>query len=409
MTNEEALPKGRGPATRIPTDELARAARFESMLQNAPTNVMFADRDFVIQYMNPASLETLRTLEEYLPVPADQVVGSSLDIFHKNPSYQRGILASESNLPRQANINVGPETLDLLVSPIRDKDGNYIGAMATWEVITEKLRNEKLAQEAAADSAAVNEVLQALQGASSADEAARLALDTVRASFGWAYGSYWKVDDSDRKLKFVLESGDAGEEFRRVTLTASFAEGVGLSGRAWRSRDLYFTRDIGEMTDCCRAPVARRIGVKSGVWFPLIVGGEVVGAMDFFATETLDPSPGRLDALRNVGRMVSQAIGKVVAQEREREAAEALRRNVDLILDMVNAAAGDLTREVTGKGDDAIGQMGESLDKFFSDLRRPVGAIAQNATTVSSASEQLTGVSEQMGANAAETSAQATW
>ena len=36
---------------------------------------MFADRDFVIRYMNPQSLETLRTLEEHLPVPADQIVG----------------------------------------------------------------------------------------------------------------------------------------------------------------------------------------------------------------------------------------------------------------------------------------------------------------------------------------------
>jgi methyl-accepting chemotaxis protein len=393
------------------TDKLrleSEMAQVRSMMDNAPTNMMFADRDLVIRYMNPASLNTLRTLQEFLPVPADQIVGSSLDIFHKNPSYQRGILGSESNLPRRANIQVGPETLDLLVSPIKDKDGNHIGAMASWEVITEKLRNEKLAAEAAADTAALNEVLQALQGAESPEQAAKIALDTVRASFGWAYGSYWKVDDSDRTLKFAVESGDAGEEFRRVTMSASFAEGVGLSGRTWRQRDLYFTKDIGEMTDCVRAPVAQRIGVKSGVCFPIIVGGEVLGTMDFFATETLDPSPARLDALRNVGRMVSSAIERVLGQEREREAAEVLRRNVDLILDVVNAAAaGDLTREVTVKGDDAIGQMGESLDKFFSDLRRSVGAIAQNATSVSSASEQLTGVSEQMGANAAETSAQA--
>src|SRR5205823_5261344 len=88
------------------------------------------------------SLNTLRTLQEHLPVPVDQLVGSNLDIFHKDPSYQRGILASESNLPRRANIKVGPETLDLLVTAIRDKDGNHIGAMATWEVITDKLRLE---------------------------------------------------------------------------------------------------------------------------------------------------------------------------------------------------------------------------------------------------------------------------
>jgi truncated hemoglobin YjbI len=129
----------KAPAQAQPThDDVASfALRFDSMLENAPTNVMFADRDMVIRYMNPASLDTLRGLEEHLPVKADDIVGSSLDIFHKDPSYQRKILADDKQLPRRANIQVGPETLDLLVSPIRDETGAYIGAMATWEVITD--------------------------------------------------------------------------------------------------------------------------------------------------------------------------------------------------------------------------------------------------------------------------------
>ncbi len=118
-------------------------AIYRSMAETAPTNLMFADRDMVIQYMNPASLNTLRTLEEHLPVPADEVVGSSLDIFHKDPSYQRGILADQDNLPRRAQIKVGPETLDLLVTAMTDADGTFVGAMATWEVITEKIRLDR--------------------------------------------------------------------------------------------------------------------------------------------------------------------------------------------------------------------------------------------------------------------------
>ncbi len=135
----------------------AEVARVTSMMENSPTNMMFADRDFVITYMNPASLNTLRGLEEFLPIPADEIVGSSLDIFHKTPSYQRGILSDESNLPRQANIKVGPETLDLSVSAIRDAKGEYIGAMATWSVVTEKLRleEEKAARDAAEREAAL--------------------------------------------------------------------------------------------------------------------------------------------------------------------------------------------------------------------------------------------------------------
>jgi GAF domain-containing protein len=109
-------------------------------------------------------------------------------------------------------------------------------------------------------------------------------------------------------LRFVVESGDAGPEFRQVTQAASFAEGVGLSGRAWRAWELVFVPDLAELTDCVRAPAAGRAGVKSGLCFPITAAGRVIGTMDFFATETLTPRPARLDALRTVGRLVSAAM-----------------------------------------------------------------------------------------------------
>ncbi|HWJ81074.1 MAG TPA: methyl-accepting chemotaxis protein [Nocardioides sp.] len=383
-------------------------ARITSMMENSPTNMMFADRDFVITYMNPASLATLTRLEEHLPVKAADVVGSSLDVFHKTPDYQRGVLADEANLPRRANISVGPETLDLLVSAIRDADGTYIGAMATWEVVTDKLRVERERAESAADTAAVNQILSALSTINDVDTAVQTALDTVRREFGWAYGSFWKIDPADRKLKFDRESGDAGPEFRKVTLEASFAEGVGLSGRAWAQRDLYFTRDIGEMTDCVRAPVAQQVGVKSGVCFPIVVGGEVVGTMDFFATETLDPTAQRLDSLRNVGRLVSSAVERIEKDAAERAAAEETAAKVALILEAVQAAAaGDLTYELTVDGDDAAGQVGAALRSLLDTLRGSMGQISGTADTLAAAAQQLTGLSEGMGEGAALTSERA--
>jgi methyl-accepting chemotaxis protein len=126
-------------------------ARVMSMMENAPINVMFADRTLTIQYMNPASLKTLKSIEQHLPVRADQVVGQLVDIFHKNPDHQRRLLADPKNLPRQANIQVGPETLDLLVSPIYDQNKNYLGAMVTWEVITERLKIEQREKETTAN------------------------------------------------------------------------------------------------------------------------------------------------------------------------------------------------------------------------------------------------------------------
>ncbi len=172
--------------------------------------------------------------------------------------------------------------------------------------------------EANANTRAVLAVIEAIGRAATVGEAVAAALDTVRSAFGWAYGSYWTVDPKEQALKFSSESGTVNPEFMRVTMEARFREGEGLSGRTWRQRDLFFTPDIGQMTDCCRAPIAQRAGVKSGVCFPIIVRGEVVGTMDFFALETLEPSQERLNALRNVGRLVSSAIERI---ERESESA----------------------------------------------------------------------------------------
>ncbi|MBT4049733.1 MAG: methyl-accepting chemotaxis protein [Nitrospina sp.] len=123
-------------------------ARVNSMMENAPVNVLFADAEtFQITYVNPASVTTLKTIEQHLPIRVDQLMGSSIDVFHKNPAHQRKILSDPNNLPHRAEIQVGPEVLDLLVSAIYDKDKNYLGPMVTWEVITEKLAAEKREKE----------------------------------------------------------------------------------------------------------------------------------------------------------------------------------------------------------------------------------------------------------------------
>jgi methyl-accepting chemotaxis protein len=131
------------------------------MMENAPVNVMMANRDFQLIYINPKSKQTLRGLEKYLPKPVDQLIGQSIDIFHKSPEHQRKMLADDRNLPHRAKIKVGPETLDLLVSPIYDNNKNFLGPMVTWEVVTEKLNLVKTLEETSAQLGAAAEELSA--------------------------------------------------------------------------------------------------------------------------------------------------------------------------------------------------------------------------------------------------------
>lgn len=117
--------------------------RVMNMVDQMPTNVFLCDRDLKIIYLNPAATRTMEKLEQYLPIKANQLLGSNIDIFHKNPAHQRRILSDPKNLPYRARITIGDERADLLVNAIYDAEGNYVGPMLTWEIVTEKVRLEE--------------------------------------------------------------------------------------------------------------------------------------------------------------------------------------------------------------------------------------------------------------------------
>ncbi|MFN3243987.1 MAG: PAS domain S-box protein [Planctomycetota bacterium] len=159
-------------------------SRYASMVDGMPMGTMFTDRDLVVRYMNRSSAERLRTLQEYLPIPVDRILGSSVDVFHKDPAHQRTILADPANLPRKAVIDVGPEKVELLVSAVHDQDGQLLGTMVNWEIITQKLHIESQLTESAMALASAAEELTATsdQMAGNAEQAAGKAGDVSQSA-----------------------------------------------------------------------------------------------------------------------------------------------------------------------------------------------------------------------------------
>jgi methyl-accepting chemotaxis protein len=134
-------------------------ARLQSMMDSMPINVMLADLDCNLIYINPASLKSLKEIEHLLAVPVDKCIGQSKDPFQRNSNEQRNILSDPKNLPRKSKIKLGIETLDILESPIFDSNKKYIGAMTTWTLITSRV---KLADDFESD---ISGVVQILNGA----------------------------------------------------------------------------------------------------------------------------------------------------------------------------------------------------------------------------------------------------
>ena len=164
---------------------------------------------------------------------------------------------------------------------------------------------QALLAEANANTQAMIDSLGAIIRAETVEDVVRATLDTVRKEFGWTYASFWTVNPVENALVFSLESGRVDDEFQRLTRTARFKEGEGLNGRAWRLRDLFHVADVSELHDCCRAPLARRAGVRAAVALPVMRDGQVAGTLDFFSTQNVEVSPLRLEALRMIGRTAS--------------------------------------------------------------------------------------------------------
>ena len=355
--------------------------RIKQMVDNAPVNIMYADLDLKVRYMNPKAEQTLKRLEAHLAIKVDQMIGSSIDVFHKAPEYQQRLLADPRNLPRTRTINVGPELFELSVSAMTDEAGRHTGAMISWEVITEKIEAQKREAETSADIRAVNQLLLALGRSRSVSEVITAALSSVREAFGWSYGSFWAVHPEDQTLRFAQDAGSVNDEFRRVTAEARFREGEGLNGQTWQNRELVFVPDLGEMKTCSRAPAARRNGLKAGVCFPILLGNKVFGTMDFFTEERITPSESRLDALRNVGRLVSNALERVDQQAKIDQAKRDLETKVSQLMKAAKAAAeGDLTVVVGVSGDDDMGRLGDALGAMIADLKSLIGQVIESAS-----------------------------
>ncbi len=116
---------------------------FEYALDALPVNVMFCDRNLILRYVNRASRKTLHTLQPYLSISADKVLGNSIHVFHKSPPRIDEILGARHpqglhKLPHRATIELGPVKLDLAVEPMLGAHGEYIGAAVVWGVSTQQ-------------------------------------------------------------------------------------------------------------------------------------------------------------------------------------------------------------------------------------------------------------------------------
>jgi len=110
--------------------------RIKQALDAVTGNVMIADADCNIIYMNDAVQAMMSNAEKDLrkDLPhfeASKLMGANMDIFHKNPSHQRNLLA-DLRETYTADMLVGGRSMRVIASPIFGTNQKRLGTAVEW-------------------------------------------------------------------------------------------------------------------------------------------------------------------------------------------------------------------------------------------------------------------------------------
>ena len=116
-------------------------ARIKASLDKAGANVIVTGPEFTIDYMNDSIKKMFKDAEHLLKqdlpnFDANNLYGLSMDVFHVNPTHQRGLMENLTE-PHRAEVVVGGIAFRITTTPIFDDAGDKIGTIMEWEDRTE--------------------------------------------------------------------------------------------------------------------------------------------------------------------------------------------------------------------------------------------------------------------------------
>ena len=155
-------------------------------------------------------------------------------------------------------------------------------------------------------------------------------LKRLCAHTGWPVGHLYLTSErySDHLVPapiWHLEDPAQFETFRKITEVTPFNAGEGLPGRVIASGKPAWIIDVTKDPNFPRANLANNIGVKAGFAFPILIGDEIVGVMEFFSSQAVEPDDKLLEIMAQVGTQLGRVLERKRADEEIKHSHEQLR------------------------------------------------------------------------------------
>lgn len=177
--------------------------------------------------------------------------------------------------------------------------------------VTERKREE-------ARLAAQYAVTRVLAEAPSLAGAAPGILQAICQSLEWSVGAVWRVDQDDNVLRCVetwhLPSAQV-EAFRQDTRSRTFSPGEGLPGRVWSLVEPAWIEDVTRDANFPRASIAAQECLHAAFGFPILLGAEVLGVLEFFSHQIQRPDRRLLEMMSAIGSQIGQFIERKEAED----------------------------------------------------------------------------------------------
>ncbi|ASU36969.1 hypothetical protein hmeg3_00785 [Herbaspirillum sp. meg3] len=152
--------------------------------------------------------------------------------------------------------------------------------------------------------------------ADSVEAILQFAVDEICRYTGWPLGHCYHVRKTGSQAALVSADIWFGvtrpefSAFKCKTSDPQFQVQKDLPGRAFKEAAPVWTVNIGVDREAPRADVARAAGIKAGVAFPVLSGGEVVAVLEFFSDRVLSLDDNLL-RLMSLMRQIGSRIGRV--------------------------------------------------------------------------------------------------
>jgi methyl-accepting chemotaxis protein len=338
------------------TVEVKQAEKVQSildMLDQMPVNIMTCDPEtYIIDYANKTSIETLRRLQQYIPIRADALVGSSIDVFHKVPQHQRRMVGNHANLPHRAQIKVGPETLDLRVSIAAGKP------LLVWSIITDRVEISAHVGDAVGNMAQVSERLTgaARQLVSAANETGAMAQAVAAAA--------------------EEQTAAIGEVAERTSATADRARDMEGSARSAQSQIADLSKAVGGIGDVLN--LIEGIAAQTKL---LALNATIEAARAGTAGRGFAVVASEVKALAEQTEKATTDIGKKISQVQA-----GTNQTISVVTDVLEGIrqVGELTAAVAAATEEQRGVAAE--------VSNTIGRVARSAQETGRAAEDISGI-----------------